>query len=127
MSSGTSPAGLPGKWENSTASAGAPAALEVEVCRGDDETVLRIRGEVDLSTMARFSAALAVGLAGPGDLVIDLREIAFIDCSGLEALRRAVRRASGGPDGCTSSRARRSVIWFRCSGVGRMSSPTTST
>ena len=94
MSSGVSPAG---KRENSTAtSAEAPASLEVEVGRGDDETVLRMRGEVDLSTMARFSAALAEGLAGPGDIVIDLREIAFIDCGGIEALTRAVRQASGG-------------------------------
>jgi RNA polymerase sigma-B factor len=97
MSSGVSPAGWSDKWENFTAtSAEAPASLEVEVCRGDDEMVLRMRGEVDLSTMARFSAALAEGLAGPGDIVIDLREIAFIDCGGIEALTRAVRQASGG-------------------------------
>jgi RNA polymerase sigma-B factor len=97
MSSDVSPAALPGKWENSAATpAEAPASLEVDVGRRNDETVLRIRGEVDLSTVARFSAALAVGLAGPGDIVIDLRGIAFIDCGGLEALTRAVRQASGG-------------------------------
>jgi RNA polymerase sigma-B factor len=97
MSSDVSSAALPGKWENSTAtSAEAPASLEVDIGRRNDETVLRIRGEVDLSTVARFSAALAVGLAGPGGIVIDLRGIAFIDCGGLEALTRAVRQASGG-------------------------------
>jgi RNA polymerase sigma-B factor len=97
MSSGVSPAVWSDKWESFTAtSAEARASLEIEVCRGDDETVLRVLGEVDLSTMARFSAALAEGLAGPGDIVIDLRAITFIDCGGIEALTRAVRQASGG-------------------------------
>ncbi|MCU1663976.1 MAG: hypothetical protein JWR58_4041 [Pseudonocardia sp.] len=58
-----------------------PPSLQVAIgCRGD-EAILWIQGEVDLATAPQFSAALAVGIAvGAGSLVVDLQDVAFIDC-----------------------------------------------
>ncbi|HEY4418803.1 MAG TPA: SigB/SigF/SigG family RNA polymerase sigma factor [Pseudonocardia sp.] len=64
------------------------------VGRHGQETRLLIQGEVDLSTPAQFSGALAVGFAvGVDRLVVDLRSVAVFDRGGLKALGRAVRRA----------------------------------
>ena len=60
-------------------------ALEVAVGRHWQETRLLIQGEVDLSTPAQFSGALAVGFAvGVDRLVVDLRSVAVFDRCGLE-------------------------------------------
>jgi RNA polymerase sigma-B factor len=102
MSSGLSSAASPADRavDITPTSTGVPASLEVAVGRHGYETCLRIRGEVDLSTASRFSAALAVGLGvGADGLVVDLRDVAFIDCGGLEALTQAARQA------CAKSRS----------------------
>ncbi|WP_433556076.1 SigB/SigF/SigG family RNA polymerase sigma factor [Pseudonocardia xinjiangensis] len=71
--------------------------MHVAVGRRGDETVLWIHGEVDGATGSQFTAALAVGLAvGGGTLVVDLREVAFIDCGGMAALSQAARLACAG-------------------------------
>ena len=57
-------------------------------------TVVELRGEIDLVTAPQLSARLDVLTAGPGpDLVLDLRAVSFIDCTGLGVLCRARNRA----------------------------------
>ena len=53
----------------------------------DDVIVLRVAGEVDLSTGAVLQAALADSLArGPCDLLVDLAAMAFCDVRGLRMI-----------------------------------------
>jgi len=62
-------------------------------------TVVELRGEIDLCTGPPLSARLDALTAGPfPDLVLDLRPVSFVDCSGLRALCRARNRvlARGG-------------------------------
>jgi anti-anti-sigma factor len=60
--------------------------FEVDVRREQGRTCLALRGELDLSTVGRLEAALGEH-AGSGEaLVVDLRELAFVDSTGLRAL-----------------------------------------
>jgi anti-anti-sigma factor len=52
-------------------------------------TTLRLRGEVDMVTVAAFQQALERGTGTDRDLVVDLTELTFIDAAGLRALARA--------------------------------------
>ncbi|WP_051814740.1 STAS domain-containing protein [Streptomyces iakyrus] len=55
--------------------------------------VVTLRGEIDLLTAPALRAHLDSLTAGPGpDLVLDLRRVSFIDCSGLGVLCRARNR-----------------------------------
>ncbi|MFF7213366.1 STAS domain-containing protein [Streptomyces sp. NPDC008238] len=57
-------------------------------------TLVTLGGAVDALTAPGVSAALdALTGAGRPDIVVDLRPVEFIDCSGLSALVRARRRA----------------------------------
>ncbi|MBX9360607.1 STAS domain-containing protein [Streptomyces massasporeus] len=57
--------------------------------------VVTLRGELDLLTAPALRARLDVLTAGPRpDLVLDLRPVSFIDCSGLGVLCRARNRVS---------------------------------
>jgi RNA polymerase sigma-B factor len=77
-------------------------SLEIDV-RTDAHgptTTVRARGEVDLATRSQLSDALDAALdrvLGTGSpvahLVVDLRQVAFIDCGGTEALAETVRAA----------------------------------
>lgn len=56
-------------------------------------TVVEVRGEIDLFTAAPLSARLdTLTAVGCPDVVLDLRPMAFIDCSGLRLLCRARNR-----------------------------------
>jgi anti-sigma B factor antagonist len=56
-------------------------------------TVLELRGEIDLVTAPPLSARLDALTAGSRpDLVLDLRRVSFIDCSGLSVLCRVRSR-----------------------------------
>ncbi|WP_431967806.1 STAS domain-containing protein [Actinacidiphila sp. bgisy160] len=56
-------------------------------------TVVELTGELDLSAGVRAVARLDAVTAGPGpDVVVDLRGVSFIDCSGLSVLIRARKR-----------------------------------
>ncbi|MFE0511812.1 STAS domain-containing protein [Streptomyces sp. NPDC058964] len=58
-------------------------------------TVVALRGEIDLLTAPSLAARLEDLTAGPHpDLVLDLRSMAFIDCTGLGVLCRARNRAA---------------------------------
>lgn len=59
-----------------------------------DCTSLRLRGELDLAARDHFRAALEEAeAAGAPTIVIDLRDLSFIDSSGMGALLRANDRA----------------------------------
>ncbi|MFF4507349.1 STAS domain-containing protein [Streptomyces sp. NPDC001401] len=56
-------------------------------------TVVEVRGEIDILTALPLSARLDALSADPcPDLVLDLRPMSFIDCSGLRLLCRARNR-----------------------------------
>jgi anti-sigma B factor antagonist len=58
--------------------------------------VLRVDGEVDLSTSPRFSAAIdRLGSAAAGPLVVDLTACSYLDSTGLAALLRGAGRSAG--------------------------------
>jgi anti-anti-sigma factor len=56
-------------------------------------TVVELSGELDLCAGVRAAARLDAVTNGPRpDVVVDLRGVSFIDCSGLSVLVRARRR-----------------------------------
>ncbi|MEI5525631.1 STAS domain-containing protein [Streptomyces brasiliscabiei] len=59
----------------------------------DGSTILTLHGELDLLAVPALSAALDDLTAVPRpDVVVDLRPVSFIDCSGLGVLCRARNR-----------------------------------
>lgn len=62
--------------------------------------ILVVRGEVDLSTSERLKEAVYESLEeGPGNLVVDLNGLDFMDTTGLGALVAGLKRArQGGVD-----------------------------
>ena len=74
--------------------AGEPSALQID--RVDSEEgplLLRLRGELDFgsaSSMSRYLGELDAG----GTLVLDLRDLEFMDSSGLAAILAARQRAA---------------------------------
>jgi len=61
--------------------------------RVDGNVVLRLRGELDLHTVAQLRLSLAEALeSGAGAVVVDLGDVTFIDSTGLAALLNALRR-----------------------------------
>jgi anti-sigma B factor antagonist len=70
-------------------------ALEVSVERSGEGVLLRLAGELDLGSAPRLEGELkAVEEERPALLVADLRELAFIDSSGLRLLLVAAERAA---------------------------------
>jgi anti-sigma B factor antagonist len=71
--------------------------LEVRECA--DNLIVALRGELDLADAAEVTAALAAVAVGRRKTVVDLADLAFIDCRGAAALARAQRRVrQGGGD-----------------------------
>jgi anti-sigma B factor antagonist len=59
-----------------------------------DVTTLSLHGEVDVLTVGQVRAALEEALAArPREIVVDLRELSFIDSTGLGALISGFQRA----------------------------------
>jgi anti-sigma B factor antagonist len=72
--------------------AGTPLAVAVDDRGG--VFVVHADGEVDLSTAPLLDGALDAGLAsGRRTVVVDLRQVSFIDCTGIGLLTRARCRA----------------------------------
>ncbi|WP_041993892.1 STAS domain-containing protein [Streptomyces sp. AcH 505] len=62
--------------------------------------VLTLQGEIDLFTAPEVSAQLDAATARPRtELVVDLRPVTFMDCSGLSVLCRARKRLLRGGGG----------------------------
>ena len=71
-----------------------PEAFSVRTERHGDAAVVVPTGELDLATAPALEDALALAFeAGAARVVLDLRELEFIDSSGLRTLLTARRRA----------------------------------
>ena len=71
-----------------------PHGLEVDVTREAGVTTVRVVGEVDLLTSVTLNRELEIAQEdGPEWLRIDLREVIFMDTSGVAVLIKARRRA----------------------------------
>lgn len=62
----------------------------------DGERALRVVGTVDLRTTGALVDALEAALRWPGDVVVDMGALEFIDLAGLRALAHAARRLPAG-------------------------------
>lgn len=63
------------------------AELRVSVAHGDDETIVAIAGELDMSTADRLAGAVTEELRqAPGRLVLDVADLTFCDSLGLGTL-----------------------------------------
>jgi anti-anti-sigma factor len=68
--------------------------LRVEVQRDGDVVVLALSGELDLSSSPEFEAELErIDASGPALVIVDLRELEFMDSTGLSVLVKADQRA----------------------------------
>jgi anti-anti-sigma factor len=76
----------------SHANAGQSPCLSIERVDLGDEVVVVLRGEFDLSGVDMFDGALTQ-IARGRCVILDLRYLSFLDCSGLEAMILLDRRA----------------------------------
>ncbi len=64
----------------------------IDIAEKSDRTVASLSGEIDLSALGPLEEALAHVLeAPPSRLVLDLREVSFLDSSGLRLILRLDR------------------------------------
>jgi anti-sigma B factor antagonist len=68
--------------------------LSLEVRREGDAAVVSARGDIDLSTLTKATAALDGARAGARSLVLDLRGVGFMDTSGLRLIIEEQQRAA---------------------------------
>lgn len=85
--------------------------FSVDVTAGDDAcTIVSVAGELDIATVDEFARAVRSGLA-TGAVVIDLREVTFMDSAGVRALNTALREsAEGGRELRVSEKMHPSVV-----------------
>ena len=63
--------------------------FSLTIARNDSHTVVALRGELDIVAEGELAAGLALVLATePSVLTVDLRELEFLDSTGLRALLR---------------------------------------
>jgi anti-sigma B factor antagonist len=75
----------------------APHGLAIETDQQGDQVVVRVKGELDLSTTPQLSAALDdAATATPSTVVLDLGGVSFIDSSALRVLVMAGRSLADG-------------------------------
>ena len=82
----------------SIAGMGQTGQLDIDVTRDADRVVLSLEGELDMATAPRLQSAIdEPALAGISELVLDLRELQFIDSTGLRLILTALQssRARG--------------------------------
>ena len=69
--------------------------LHVTAERRNGMAVVHLRGEVELATVARLGAVLDHELvSGAIDILLDLHDVTFIDCSGVSVLVDTTHRAA---------------------------------
>jgi anti-sigma B factor antagonist len=71
------------------------APFGVEMSRGDGEIIMLVQGEIDVASAPVLWERLVEALPDTKRLVLDLRETAFIDSTGLSIFVRALRRLRG--------------------------------
>lgn len=54
-----------------------------------DCTVLAVRGELDITAVAELSAQLLAAMSGESRVIVDLADVAYLDCSSLGVLAGA--------------------------------------
>jgi anti-anti-sigma factor len=78
------------------ADGGGTANQLIEITRRDtaEGLVIRVAGDIDLSSAPTFRAELEAAItANHGALIVDLGDVSFMDSAGVEALVRARERA----------------------------------
>jgi anti-anti-sigma factor len=70
--------------------------LSLEVRHEGGGTVVSARGDIDLSTLAKATAALDGARLGAATLILDLRGVGFMDTSGLRLVIDEQRKAAEG-------------------------------
>ena len=73
-----------------------PTGFSISTSDRDGRAVVVIRGELDLATAPDLEAAIAERLDAGQNVVVDLRELAFMDSTGLRVLVAAHARVEGG-------------------------------
>lgn len=71
--------------------------LTVRVGRADDAHLVALCGELDLANAGTAEAELETALANETEVVVDMRELEFIDSTGIALLVAALNR-NGGQD-----------------------------
>ena len=66
--------------------------MTIEVFRERGDTILLVRGDVDMATAPRLWESVEQVLPGSERVIVDLREVDFLDSSGLSVFVRAQRR-----------------------------------
>jgi anti-anti-sigma factor len=69
-----------------------PTGFSISISDRDGRAVVVLRGELDLATAPDLEAALNERLDSGQDVVVDLRELDFMDSTGLRALVTAHAR-----------------------------------
>jgi anti-anti-sigma factor len=72
-----------------------PTGFSISTSERDGRAVVVIRGELDLATAPDLEAALTERLDAGQDVVVDLRELEFMDSTGLRAVVAAHARVEG--------------------------------
>ena len=72
-----------------------PTGFSISISDRDGRVVVVIRGELDLATAPDLEAAIKSRLDDGQDVVVDLRELEFMDSTGLRVLVAAHGRVEG--------------------------------
>jgi anti-anti-sigma factor len=70
-----------------------PAAFTISIAERDGRVVVLPRGELDLATAPDLDALLSERLDAGQEVIVDLRELGFMDSTGLRTLIAAHTRA----------------------------------
>ena len=82
-----------------------PGGLSVDTKRAGAETTITVAGELDPGTAGTLERAIREAEESDvGRIVVDLRDLTFIDSTGLELLLTARRRSSDGRLSCIASK-----------------------
>jgi anti-anti-sigma factor len=73
---------------------GRAGELSLELRRVGDASVVSARGDIDLSTVARVAEAMDGAREAAAALFLDLREVGFMDTSGLRLVIEEQQRAA---------------------------------
>jgi anti-anti-sigma factor len=74
-----------------------PTGFSITKTERGGRVIVLIRGELDLATAPELETAIGESVDAGHDVVVDLRELEFMDSSGLRVLVSAHKRAQSGP------------------------------